>query len=203
MQSFSKAILLLGGNRAYCRYSIPLHNAIESNVTVFRAPSHFTHSFQPSDEDIFGPLNIYFKNEATACKITRYLMARLIGFAWSTFDSVSGCISDFESTGMYPFNSNIAPEYFFSINDASGSINSMEATPPCMAIVCVNSIPVTIFQILLLIAPEPLSSNLSTMFSSDTSPEEITYSILLIKIRPLREIPRICSIHKSKSLFPQ
>jgi hypothetical protein len=113
MQSFSKPILFLGGHRAYCSYSLPLQTTIESNVTIFSLPSHFTRSFQPSDEGIFGPLNIYFKNEAAAYKITRYGMARLIGLAWSTFASVSGCVSDIESTSMYPFNSKRVSELFF------------------------------------------------------------------------------------------
>jgi hypothetical protein len=203
MQTFSKAILVVGGYREYCSYTLQLQNAVEINVTIFRLPSHFTHFFQASDEGIFGPLNIYLKNETAACKITRYRMARLIGFAWSTFASVNGCVSDFESTGMYPFNSNRLPEYLFSINDASESINSMETAPPSMAIVCVTSISVTISQILFLISPEPLSTTLSTIHSSGTSPEEITSSRLLIKISSIREILRRYSIQKSNSLFPQ
>jgi hypothetical protein len=35
----------------------------------------------------FGPLQS-FKNEAAACKITRYRTAHLIGFAWSKVASV-------------------------------------------------------------------------------------------------------------------
>ena len=37
-----------------------------------------------------GSLNSYFKNEAAACKITRYRMASLTGFAWSKDTSVGG-----------------------------------------------------------------------------------------------------------------
>jgi hypothetical protein len=90
MQSFSTAILLLGGHRVYCSYTLPLQTAVESNVIIFRLPSHFTHSFQPSDKGMFEPLNIYFKNEAADFKITRYHMAHLNGFAWSTFASLVG-----------------------------------------------------------------------------------------------------------------
>ena len=203
MQIFSKALLLLGGHRAYCNYSLPFQTAVESNITIFHIPIHFTLSFKPSDEGIFGPLNVYFKKEAAACKITRYRMTRLIGFVWSTFVSVSGFVSDFESTGMYPFNSNRIPKCLFSINDASESTNSMETAPPSMTIICVTSISITISQILLLISPQTLSTTLSTILSSDTSPEEITSSRLLIKISPIREIPRRYSIQKRNSLFPQ
>jgi len=79
----------------------------------------------------------------------------------------------------------------------------METALPIMAIVCVTSISVTVFQILLLISPEPLSTTLSTMLSSDTSPEVINSARLLIKISSIKEIPRRYSIQKSNSLFPQ
>jgi hypothetical protein len=36
----------------------------------------------------FGPLKSYFKNEAAACKITRYCVARHIEFAWSKVASL-------------------------------------------------------------------------------------------------------------------
>jgi hypothetical protein len=79
----------------------------------------------------------------------------------------------------------------------------METAPPSMTIICVTSISITISQILLLISPQTLSTTLSTILSSDTSPEEITSSRLLIKISPIREIPRRYSIQKRNSLFPQ
>jgi hypothetical protein len=79
----------------------------------------------------------------------------------------------------------------------------METASPIMAIVCVNSISVTIPHILLFTSSEPLSTTLSTKFSSDTSSEEITSSRLLTKTRQIREIPRKYSIQISNSLFPQ
>jgi hypothetical protein len=126
-------------------------------------------------------------------------VARLTGFVWSTFASVGGCVSDFESTGMYNFNSNTVPEYLFSINDASESIISMETAPLSMANVCVTSISVTLSQILLLFLPEPLSTTLSTILSSDTSTEEITSSRLLIKISSIGEYRE--NIQFKKTLF--
>ena len=36
----------------------------------------------------FTPLETYFKNEAAACKISRYLTMRIVGFAWSKVASV-------------------------------------------------------------------------------------------------------------------
>jgi hypothetical protein len=60
----------------------------------------------------FGLLEVFsFKNEAAVCEITRYHMARFIGFAWSNFASVALGVSAFEPTGIYPFNGNRVPEY--------------------------------------------------------------------------------------------
>ena len=47
-------------------------------------------------------------------------------------------------------------------------------TPPNMALVCVHSSSVTNSQNLLPVSAEILLSTLSTILSSDTSPEEIT-----------------------------
>jgi len=71
------------------------------------------------DKAIFGPLKSYFKKEAPACKITRYRMVRLTGFAWIKAVSAGVGISAFESTGICPFNRNSVPEYLFSISDTS------------------------------------------------------------------------------------
>jgi hypothetical protein len=59
---------------------------------------------------IFGHLKSYFTNEAASCKISRWNMARLTGFAWSIGDSVGVGISAFELTGIYSSNRNRVPE---------------------------------------------------------------------------------------------
>ena len=57
-------------------------------LLIIRLQSHSTHASQPLDKCFFGPLSSYFKNEAPACKIPRYRMASLTGFAWSKDASV-------------------------------------------------------------------------------------------------------------------
>jgi hypothetical protein len=56
------------------------------------------------------PLNSHFENAAAAWmkrnpqrKITRYHMARLIGFAWNKAACMGVDVSDFESTGILSF----------------------------------------------------------------------------------------------------
>jgi hypothetical protein len=66
--------------------------------------------------------NVFFKNETTACKITRYRMARLkglLGIHTSTPTSVGVDVFAFESTDIYAFNLHKVPEYLFSILDTS------------------------------------------------------------------------------------
>ena len=57
--------------------------------------------------------------------ITRYHMARLIGFAWDKAVSMGVDVSALHSTDIYPLNRKKVPEYFFSISDISGTVNFM------------------------------------------------------------------------------
>ena len=139
----------------------------------------------------FGPLKSYFKNEAAACKITRYRTARLVGFTWIKVASVGVGVSAFESVGIYPFTGNRVPEHLFYISYTSETITSMETARPNMALVCVPSTSVTNSQNLLPISAEPSLNTLSTVPPSDTSPEEITYSRFLKKIIPVPKILKI------------
>jgi len=107
----------LDGHTAYCNAFLLLQSAFENNVTIIRLPIHRTHTLQNLYTFFLGPLKRYLKNEAAACKITRYRMTRLIGFAWS---KVAGdAVSAFESTGIYHLKRNGVPEYLFSIFDTS------------------------------------------------------------------------------------
>jgi hypothetical protein len=61
-----KVILLLDCHRTH--YSSPLlfQTAVENNVTISRPPNHCTHTLQPLDKLIVGPLESYLKNEDAA-----------------------------------------------------------------------------------------------------------------------------------------
>jgi hypothetical protein len=76
-------------------------------------------------------------------KITRYHMARLIGFAGKKDASIGVDVSAFDSTGIYPLNRNTVPEYFFSISDNSEAVTFTETTPPDVAPICATSNSVT------------------------------------------------------------
>ena len=72
----------------------------------------------------------------------------------------------------------------------------MQTAPPKVAPVCVTSTAVTNPQNVLLTSAELSLSTLSTILPSDTSPEEITPSILLKKISPVSKILRKYPIEK-------
>ena len=92
------------------------------------------------------------------------------------------------------------PKYLFSISDTIESVTYTQTTPPKVAPVCVTSTAVTISQNVLLISAELSLRTLSTIFSSNISPEEFTSSRLL-KISPVPKIPRKYPIEKTAIVY--
>jgi hypothetical protein len=142
-------------------------------------------------------LKSYFRKEVAAWinqnpqrKITRYQMGRLIGVAWNRAASVDVGVSAFESTGIYPLNSNRVPEHFFSISDTSESTTCMETAPRNMAPISAPSASGTTSQTVLSTLAGPSTSNLHTIMFSGISPDVITPSKLLRKISPVPKILR-------------
>jgi hypothetical protein len=157
-----------------------------------------------------GPSKSYFRNAATAWmkqnrqrKITRYKMARLIGFALDKASIMGVNVSAVESTVIYPMNRNRVPEYFFSNSDTSETVTFMETTSPDMAQICVPSTSGTNSKntCILPISAEPSVINLNTTLPADNSAEEATPSRLL-KISPVQKILRKYSISEKKSFVP-
>jgi hypothetical protein len=133
-----------------------------------------------------GPLKSNFKNAAAAWlkqnpqkKITRYHMARLIGFAWNEAACMDVDESAVESTGIYPLNRNRVPEYFFSISDTNETVTFMETAPQNMAPICAPPSSGTNSQNVLPLSAGPSLCTLNTTLPSDTSPEEVIPSRLL------------------------
>jgi hypothetical protein len=147
---------------------------------------------------LFGPLKNYFKNEDTACKIIRYHMARLSGFASSKTASVGVGVSAFESTGAYSLNHNILPDYLFSISDTreTKTITFKYGSGFC------TPTSVTDSQNVLPISAEPSLSTSSTILPSDTSPEEITVPGFRRRWVQYRKYWQNIQVPKKSLLFP-
>jgi hypothetical protein len=142
-----------------------LQTAIENNITIIHLLNHYTYTSQPLDKCFyFGPSKSYFKNKATACKVTQYHLTRLTGFVGCKVASVSVGVNAFESKGIYPFNHHRVSEYLFSISVTSETITSMETAPPSMALLCVPSTSVTNSQTVLPTPAEPSLCTQSTSF---------------------------------------
>jgi hypothetical protein len=134
-------------------------------------------------------------------KITRYHIARLIGFEWKEAASVGIDVSVFQSMGIYPLNRNIVSEYFFSTSDTSETVSFMETPLPDMAPICAPSTSGTNPQNLSPISAGSSLITLNITLLSDSSPEEVTPARLL-KISPVSKIPRKYSISEKQIFFP-
>jgi hypothetical protein len=156
-----------------------LHTAVENNVTVIRLPNYILTPYGLWASAFFLAFKELFQKRSRSFKIIRYRMARLTGFAWSKVASVGVNANAFESTGNYPFNRKRVPKYLFSISGTSENKTSMETALPIMAVVCISSTSVMNSQNVLPISAELSLSTLSTTLSSDTSPEEMSSSLLL------------------------
>jgi hypothetical protein len=134
-------------------------------------------------------------------KITRYHMARLIGFAWNKAASIGVDIKVFESTCIYPLNCKVVPEYFFSISDTIETVTFMETSPPNMTPICAPSTSGTNSQNVLRILAGPSITTLNTTLPSDTFPEEVTLSRLL-KISTAPKPRRKYSVAEKHTFVP-
>jgi len=113
-----KVILPSAGYGDHCSSHFLLQTDVENNVIIILLKVTVLTTYNLSISALWT-LKSYFKNEASACKIIRYHMARLIGLAWNKVASVGVGVSAVESTGIYPFNHNRVPEYWFLISDTS------------------------------------------------------------------------------------
>lgn len=123
-----KTILILDGHASHYNAFDMLSLADKNGVIILCLPSHTTQALQPLDRSFFGPLKIYYNNEAKVWmqhhkdrNITRYQAGYLIGKAWEKAASVGNAVSGFKATGIFPLNPEIIPEHFFAISDASAS----------------------------------------------------------------------------------
>lgn len=123
-KALGRNILILDGHCSHVT-SIRLLDLAESEeVTLLCLPPHTTHALQPLDKAFFGPLKAYFKTASNTWveqhvgrRLTRYQVGPLICEAWEKSASVGNGTSGFKSTGIYPLDKNILPDYLFSVSD--------------------------------------------------------------------------------------
>lgn len=131
-----KVLLILDGHTSHCN-NYDLHKLAEdTGVVLLCLPSHTTQALQPLDRTFFKPFKTYYKQEAQDWifsnkdrTLNRDVVGKLIGNAWKRAATVQNAISGFDATGIYPFNRNKIPDYFFEIHDNSVANNTQENLP--------------------------------------------------------------------------
>lgn len=117
-------ILVLDGHCSHVTSIALLELAEAEEVTLLCLPPHTTHALQPLDKSFFGPLKAYFKTASNTWveqhvgrRLTRYQVGPLVCEAWEKSASVGNGTSGFKSTGIFPLDKNVLPDYLFSISD--------------------------------------------------------------------------------------
>lgn len=114
-----KVLLIVDGNASHCSVEV-LELAEENDIIIFCLPSHTTHYLQPLDRAFFKSLKSYFYeqcrnwlNNHSGRRITRSQFGTLLSESWGKATTQRNGSSGFSSTGIYPFNPSIIPDYAF------------------------------------------------------------------------------------------
>ncbi|KAI4472063.1 hypothetical protein MML48_1g08606 [Holotrichia oblita] len=92
-----------------------------NGIILFCFPPHCTHRVQPLDVALFGSLTTYHNQELLKWlkshpgrTITHYRVAELFKNAYQNAATISNAEKGFLSTGIYPFNPDIFPDWMFA-----------------------------------------------------------------------------------------
>lgn len=116
----NKVLLLVDGHSSHKHVDV-LTYAKENGILMISFPPHCTHRLQPLDVAFFGPLKIYYSQEATKWLrvhpgrvITQYQVGSLFSVAYGKAATNQNAVSGFSKTGIWPLNPDIFPDYVFS-----------------------------------------------------------------------------------------
>lgn len=119
-----KTLLIMDGHSSHCSDVEMLELANQNDIILLCLPSHCTQALQPLDKSFFGPLKIYWNQEAKTWmlnhpsrNLSRYQVGQILGKAWMRAATAANAISGFKGTGIYPLDENAIPEHFFAIAD--------------------------------------------------------------------------------------
>lgn len=119
-----KTLLIMDGHSSYCSDVEMLELANQNDIVLLCLPSHCTQALQPLDKFFFGPLKIYWNQEAKTWMLnnlsrnfSRYQVGKILGKAWMRAATAANAISGFKGTGIYPLDENAIPDHFFAIAD--------------------------------------------------------------------------------------
>ncbi|KAH9627856.1 hypothetical protein HF086_001752 [Spodoptera exigua] len=125
-KSDGKVLLILDGHSSHSNSYKMLQLAKENEIILLCLPSHTTQALQPLDKSFFKPFKSYLSKAVTTWfinnkerNLNRQHISKLIGEAWYKSAIPAIGLSGFKATGIYPYDPNIVPDYFFSVSDAA------------------------------------------------------------------------------------
>ncbi|XP_023312222.1 CENP-B homolog protein 2-like [Anoplophora glabripennis] len=141
-------VLILDGHSSHVSSVELLEYAEQNNITLLCLQSHTTQFLQPLDRALFKAFKLYYY---AACytfirvnptrSINRLQFGKLMCEAWSKAATVDNAVSAFRSTGIFPLNPDIIPEYAYlgetptshlekNNNEIASTINGNENNDP-------------------------------------------------------------------------
>lgn len=129
-------LLILDGHSSHTTNFEMLEYTEEKEIVLLCLSSHSTQALQPLDMSFFKPLKDYFKQVADTFMfsnkdkiINKDVAGKLIGTAWKKVATISNSTSGFLATGIYPYNRDTIPDYFYQISDSCNKTQEI-AKPP-------------------------------------------------------------------------
>lgn len=115
-----KVLLILDGHSSHCSNIEMLEYAAHNEIILLCLPPHTTQFLQPLDRAYFKSFKSHFYEACNLFvkthpgrKINRLQFGHLLSTAWCKAATPSNGVSAFSSTGIYPFNPAIIPDYAF------------------------------------------------------------------------------------------
>lgn len=125
-KSDGKVLLILDGHSSHSNSYKMLQLAKDNEIILLCLPSHTTQALQPLDKSFLKPFKSYLSKAVNTWfinnkerNLNRQHISKLIGEAWYKSAIPAIGVSGFKATGIYPYDPNIVPDYFFSVSDAA------------------------------------------------------------------------------------
>jgi len=124
-------VLLILDNHISHKSLEAIEKAKQNGIVLLTLPPHTSSKLQPLDHSVFKSLKVNYSRECSTWmtnhmgrKITEYDIAAIIAPAFLKAMSPANIVSGFQSTGIWPFNSNVIEEDDFITASAVRNIQS-------------------------------------------------------------------------------
>ncbi|KAJ3655894.1 hypothetical protein Zmor_015002 [Zophobas morio] len=118
-------LLLVDGHGSHKDLNV-LNYAKHHGIIMFCFPPHCTHRVQPLDVSFYGPLTSFYNQELISWLrnhpgrvITHYQVAEIFKTAYNKSATIENAEKGFAATGIYPFNSEVFPDWMFTPSEVT------------------------------------------------------------------------------------